>query len=115
MAASRQRDQIPLPYCNLQFYVDLSQYTLQKCRNLNTITKALRNHKLSYKWGFPTKLILKKEGMEYVMDSVAKVMALLNTWGTIPELQIHPYQTNNNTSPEPEWCTVDHRNARTHN
>lgn len=52
MSVSRQREQIPSPYNDLQFYADLSQYTLQKRRNLNTIT-ALRNHKLSYKWGFP--------------------------------------------------------------
>lgn len=68
--------QIPLPYSSLQFYADLSQYTIQKRRNMNTITKAL---KLSYKWGFPTKLIINKEGTEYVMESVAKGMALLNT------------------------------------
>lgn len=78
MAVSRQKDQIPAPYTNLQFYADLSQFTLQKRRNLNTITKALRNHKLSYKWGFPTKLIVTKEGVDYVMDTMEKGLALLS-------------------------------------
>lgn len=53
MAVSRQRDQIPTPYSNVQFYADLSQYMIQKHRNLNYVTKALRHHKPSYKWGFP--------------------------------------------------------------
>lgn len=112
--SSRQRDQIPAPYSNLQFYADLTQYTLQKHRNLNTITKALRNHKLSYKWGFPTKLIVTKGGTEHVMDLVAKGMALLNAWGIVPEPQTQPRQSGNYTSPDPDWWTVTHKNAYTH-
>ena len=81
MAASRSKDKIPAPYANLQFYADLSQFTLQKCRNLNMITKALRNHNLRYKWGFPTKLIDTKEGVEYVMDYITKGLALLHSGG----------------------------------
>lgn len=114
MTASRKGDQIPSPHNNLQFYADLSQYTLQKRRNFNTITKALRNHKLSYKRGIPTKLIVTKEGTEYVMDSVTKGIALLKTWGIIPEPPMHPRQRSKNQSPKPEWRTVDQKNARTH-
>lgn len=115
MAVSRQRDQIPSPYFNLQLYADLSQYTLQKRRNLNTITKTPMDHKLSYKCGFPTKLIVTKDDTEHVMDSVAKGMALLNAWGIIPEPPTHPCQNGNYTNPGSEWRTVNHKNAHTHN
>lgn len=115
MSASRQKDLIPPTYSNLQFYADLSQYTLQKRRNMTTTTKALRNQKLRYKWGFPTKLIVTKEGKEYVMDSVVKGMALLCSWGIIPETQNSSHQRSPTTSPDTEWHTVDCKNARTHN
>lgn len=114
MIASCQKDMIPAPYYNLQFYADLSQYTLQKCRNLNTVTKAHRNHYLSYKWGFPTKPIV-KDDKEYVMDSHAKGMALLQSWGIVPDPQTTPHQKTGTRGPEPEWRTVDRRNARSHN
>lgn len=105
---------LPSPYTNLQFYADLSQFTLQKRRNLNTLTKALRNHNLSYKWGFPTKLIVTKEGVEYVMESMAKGLALLNSWGIIPEAQPQNQRQSGRSSPNPEWRTVNPKNARTH-
>ncbi|XP_073453695.1 uncharacterized protein [Aquarana catesbeiana] len=59
----------------LHFY-----HTKEKLINLGTITKALRNHKLSYKWGFPTKLIVTKDGKQHIMDSVDKGMELLSKW-----------------------------------
>lgn len=55
------RELIPPQYKGLQFYAYLFQYTLQKRRNLSTITKALRNQKLSYKWGFRTKVIITRD------------------------------------------------------
>ena len=115
MAVSRQKDKVPAPYSNLQFYTDLSQYTLQKRRNLVTITKALRNHKLSYKWGFPTELIVTKDDKDYVIDSMAKGLALLQSWEIVPEPQPPPHHKSNIGGMEQEWRTVDRRNARSHN
>lgn len=46
MQLTRKGEHRTTDYSILQFYVDLSQYTLQLCRNLNTITKALRNHNI---------------------------------------------------------------------
>lgn len=71
MVVTRQNDKIPVPYANLKLYTNLSQFTLQKRRNLNMLTKTLRP----------------KEGVEYVMDSMAKGLALLDSWGIIPDTQ----------------------------
>ena len=114
MAASRQVEGIPTQYANLQFYADLSQHTLQKRRNLATVTKALRNHKLTYKWGFPTKLIVTKDDREYVMDSLEKGMSMLQAWGIVPDLQPPPRQRANKGDQDQEWRTVDRKNARSH-
>lgn len=70
---------------DLQFYADLSQYTLQLSRNLNTITRALRNHSISYRWGFLTKLIVNKEGSTHVITSPEKGFRLLQYWQILPD------------------------------
>lgn len=44
--AFRTADNLPDQAANLQVLPDLSQYTLQQRRNLATLTKALRNHKI---------------------------------------------------------------------
>lgn len=46
MQLTHKGEHFTTDYSDLQFYADLSQYTLQLCRNLNTITKALRNHNI---------------------------------------------------------------------
>lgn len=113
MSVSRHKELIPSPYTDLQFYTDLSQFTLQKHRNLGTITKALRNHKLSYKWGFPTKLIVTKDRKEHIMDSVDKGMGLLSKWGIIPEPSTSS-RYDKDSNQESEWRTVNQKNARSH-
>lgn len=114
MAVTRVKDKIPAQYANLQFYVDLSQFTLLKRRNLNTITKALRNHSITYKWGFPTKLIVTKDGADYTMDSLAKGLALLQSWGITPDPQSQNPGKHGPSAPSQEWHKVNSRNARTH-
>lgn len=69
MMVMRKQDQIPSQYQNLQFYADLSQHNLQKRKNLSTVTKVLRNHKIIYRWGNPTKTSITKEGLKHVVDS----------------------------------------------
>lgn len=53
---------LPNPYTHLQIYADLLQHTLQKPRQLNNITKALRNHKMPYQWVNPAKLLVTFQG-----------------------------------------------------
>lgn len=45
---ARHLGQLPVPYAKLQLYADLSQYTRQLRRQLNTITKLLSKHKIPY-------------------------------------------------------------------
>lgn len=41
---------------SLTLYVELSQYALQRRRNLATVTKPLCDHNISYSWNYPAKL-----------------------------------------------------------
>lgn len=83
MSVMRLKEQIPAQYVNYQLYADLSQYMLQKHKNLNTITKGLRNHRVIYRWGYSTKITFTKEGATYVVDSVEKGLSLLKAWNIL--------------------------------
>lgn len=112
MLSMRKKDQISAQYQHLQFYADLSQYTLQKRKNLNTITKVLRNHNIMYRWGYPTKLSITRDGRTHVVNSLEKGLSLLEEWKIIPEQE--PGTTRSPRSVEPEWKTVTSRNAKSH-
>lgn len=57
MVAFCRTDQLPEQAAKLQVLPDLSQYTLKQCKNLPTVMKALRNHKIAYNWKYPAKVI----------------------------------------------------------
>ena len=114
MQAMRRNEKIPSRFQNLQLYPDLSQHTLQKRRNLGTITKALRNHDISYKWGFPTKLIITYREKSFNVDSVDRGIALLKTWEILPVPREEDKPTSHNNAVTPVWKQVTHRNARSH-
>lgn len=50
LAKARALPELPAPYNGVHLYADLSQYTLNLRRQMKTITKALNNHKIPYKW-----------------------------------------------------------------
>ena len=110
MVNMRKREQIPEQYQNIQFYADLSQYTLQKRKNLTSVTKILRNHKIIYRWGYPTKLSVTKDNRTYIITSLEKGLDLLRDWG------LHEQQALTSTPHhvEPGWKQVTSRNAITH-
>lgn len=114
MSASRNMDLFPPQYKDLQFFADLSQYTLQKCRNLNTISKALRSYKITYKWGFPTKLIITKEGKDHVVDFLAKGLNLHKMWHIVPEGSPQTSNPRSLEHIEEDWDLVTSRKACKH-
>lgn len=48
MQEARHMGTLPDPYGQVQLFADLSQHTLSRHRQLNTITKALRNHHVQW-------------------------------------------------------------------
>lgn len=67
MSAMCRKGHIPSHYSKVQYNADLSQYTLLKRRNLNTITKAPRKHDISYRWGHHTKITVSQTLWEKVL------------------------------------------------
>lgn len=66
-------------------YTELSQFTLKQRRNLNIIMKALYNHNITYRWGYPSKLTVTKDGASFIIKSLNKGLALLRSWKILVE------------------------------
>lgn len=85
--AFRKNTQPPDQYSAIQVFVDLSQYTMQKRKALLPVTKALRNHSMVYRWEYPAKLTITKDGETSVISSLEEGLALLRKWDILPD---HP-------------------------
>lgn len=106
MRISRDTAQLPEPYKKLKFFADLSQFTIQARRNLQPVTAALRQHNVPYRWGFPTKLLIVKNGITHVISSVAEslpVFQRLDIPFSLPPPVIRQQQT---TKVPSEWSVV---------
>lgn len=99
MSTMRRKDHIPSQFFPLQFYADLSQYTLQKRRNLNTIMKALWNHDI--RWLCSCHRLFGKR--------------LLKSWQIIPESSAPSSSPKNTNHLVQEWKKVTNKNLRKHN
>lgn len=102
----RKQEQIPAQYQNLQFFADLSQYTLQKGMNLNSVNKILCNHKIIYRWGYPTKLSITKDNRNYTVSSLEKGLDLLWEWGVLPDMEDDQVMASTPHRVEQEWKHV---------
>lgn len=67
MQFERQHSLLPTPYSGIAIYADLSQHTMMARKKLVPLTKLLRNNHLAYSWGFPTKLLVVKDGRTYLI------------------------------------------------
>ena len=114
MILMRKHESIPQQYQDLQFYADLSQYTLLKRRNLNTVTKVLRNHRIIYRWGYPTKISVTKDNRTFTITSLEKGLDLLKEWGILPDSTEAQSIDRTPRRVEPEWKQVTARNAKSH-
>lgn len=70
MMALRRNPQPPEKNSCSQLYADLSQHTMQTCKFLLLVTKALCNHNNVYRWGYPTKLTSTRDGNTLVITSL---------------------------------------------
>lgn len=97
MRFSRQNNTLPDPYAGITVYADLFQATMKASNNLIPITKLLRNHKILYRWGFPTKFMLEKDNEWYTISSLEKGLELMRKWGLLPH-EAYPESSDPTTS-----------------
>lgn len=86
LSKARELTTLPPPYSDIQLFADLSQFTLQMRRQLKTVTKALSNHKITYKWRHPATILTTYNGKHFAISTIEDGMQLLQTWGIIVDL-----------------------------
>uniref|UniRef100_A0A8C5R7Q4 Uncharacterized protein n=1 Tax=Leptobrachium leishanense TaxID=445787 RepID=A0A8C5R7Q4_9ANUR len=69
LRAMRKPEILGSQYDHLEIYPDFSKVTLQQRRLFRPLTMALRDAGILYRWGFPTKLIVLREGVTTVLTS----------------------------------------------
>lgn len=76
MTATRCHDDLPSEMQDLSFFSDLSAFTMQQRRQLATITKPLINNHIPYRWLYPAKLLVTKDGVSSVIMTMKEGLKL---------------------------------------
>lgn len=106
MFAAKRSPNLPDPFTAIALYTDLSKVTMENRRQLATITKALQNHRIPYKWGFPTKLLITFQSKTHVVRTLQADLHLLRLWRIIPEDSPKP-PPSPPSQMEAEWSLQD--------
>lgn len=111
MSNFHKASQLPEQYPRLQLYADLSQYTLQKRKSLLPITKALRNH-ITYRWGYPVKLIITHNDASSMKTTLNKGLALLRSRDSLPEQDPASWSSPTRINTQEDWQTVSYNHKQ---
>ncbi|CAH2301660.1 Hypothetical predicted protein [Pelobates cultripes] len=72
---------MPDPYGHIKIFADLSAETLQFRKSLTQITATLREKNIAYRWGYPAKLLIHREGKMHVILNTEMGLLKLKDWG----------------------------------
>lgn len=104
-------DQRPAQYTSLQLLPDLSRHTLQKRRNLATITKALRNHHILHKWKYPATLSITYNGTTTNISTMEEGLNALRHWGILSEPPPTSIQIDSPSYMQADWQVVTYKKS----
>lgn len=83
----RKSRQLLEKYAHIQLFADISQFTMQKRKSLLPVTKALRNHSIPYRWGYPVKITVTHDGKDTVVSDLEAGLTLLRSLDILPDHQ----------------------------
>lgn len=109
LKAIRMQQPLPNPYSKIQVFPDLSQATLQWRKQLLHVTLALRQQSIQYRWGFPQKLLVHRDGQLFVLHSVKEGEELLSEWQIDLPKQLTIDKNDNLRPISSEWELVQQR------
>lgn len=90
MQTARKLPQLPDPYHRVKLFADLSQFTIRARQRLAPITATLRQHNVLYRWGYPTKLIITRNGVTHTINTLDDGSKVLQTLGIAFSLALQP-------------------------
>lgn len=111
LQASRKQENIPQQYANIRLLPDLSRHTLQRRRNLITITKALRNHKILHKWKYPATLSITHNGVTISINTLEEGLSALKRWNIILDQPMHQAHPAEPPLLQNDWQVVSYRKS----
>lgn len=86
MQYARKNSPLLDPYTGITLVLDLFQHTILAHKQLVSLTKLLRYHKVTYRWGFTAKLLITQEKGSDTIASVSEGLILAKKkWGLLPE------------------------------
>lgn len=107
MLTARKLQQLPDPFQQVKLFTDLSQATLQARRRLAPVTIALRKNDIMYRWGFPTRIVLSRNGATHLIRSMEEGITVLGMLGiSLPPPQ-PTHQRVETQKIQKEWEQVD--------
>lgn len=111
LQASRKADKVSPQYANIRLLPDLSRHTLQRCRNLETITKALGNHKILHKWKYPATLSITHNRVTILISTLEEGITALQKWDILPDHATRYSPPEGPRSIHNEWQVVSHKHS----
>lgn len=109
MSAFRKNKQPPEKYASIQLFADLSQFTMQRHKSLLPITKALHNHAIIYRWGYPSKLTVTKDDQTSVINNLEEGHTLLRYWDILPAHTSEAPAPTSKLETQDTWQVVSHK------
>ncbi|CAH2275851.1 Hypothetical predicted protein [Pelobates cultripes] len=85
LRSHRSRGGTHVDFPAVRIMADISSATLRCRKDYTQTTTALRSHGIRYRWGFPTKLILSRQGKTTVISSPEEGKRFLEKWGLLKE------------------------------
>ncbi|CAH2327899.1 Hypothetical predicted protein [Pelobates cultripes] len=80
LQATRGGRDLPQKYKHIKLFTDLSAATLQKRKEFKDVTEALRQNNVQYRWGYPIRLLIRRNGTVTTANTPEEGRRLLRTW-----------------------------------
>lgn len=83
VAAARSASKLPDPYSSVSLFTDIATATAQKHREFSQVTAVLRDNNVTYKWGFPTKLLVTYQNQSTNISTPKEGIKRLLNWSLL--------------------------------
>lgn len=83
MPAARTSTSLADPYFSISLYTDISAATAQKQTEFAPVTTVLQDHNITYKYGFPTKLMVTFQSQATTIFTPKEGIKRLLNWSLI--------------------------------
>ena len=114
--ATRNKSRVDFKGAKIQIFNDLSPITLARRRALRPVTSHLQQNQVPYRWGFPFRLSVTKDGSQHSMRDLQECEAFIRNLGLPPipeeDLQMQIPAPRPFSTPGRIWTPVRQRSRK---